>query len=104
MLLPDAAVWVKAVAPGFMHYACELARPTAGIAALVFLETAATCRICHVNLFLFHGQLSGDLSPHSRNEVEARGSRRFFSKFSPKFFRRPSPTRVPARKDIPTSL
>jgi hypothetical protein len=33
----------------FMHHACELARPTAGIAALALLETAATCRICHVN-------------------------------------------------------
>jgi hypothetical protein len=38
--------------------------------------------------------LFGDLSPLSGNEVEARGSqrrssRRFFSKFSPKFFRRP---------------
>ena len=36
----------------FMHHACELARLTAGIAALTCLETAATCRICHVNLFL----------------------------------------------------
>jgi hypothetical protein len=35
-----------------MHHACELARPTAGIAARTFLETAATCRIWHVNLFL----------------------------------------------------
>ncbi len=52
MLLPDAAVWVKGVAPGFMHYACELARPTAAIAALTFLETAAARRICHVTLLL----------------------------------------------------
>jgi len=28
------------------------ARPTSRIPALTFLETAATCRICHVNLFL----------------------------------------------------
>jgi hypothetical protein len=28
------------------NHACELAQPTAGIAALTFLETAATCRIC----------------------------------------------------------
>jgi hypothetical protein len=36
------------MSPGFVHHACELARPTAGIAALTFLETAATCWICHV--------------------------------------------------------
>jgi hypothetical protein len=29
-----------------------LARSTAGVAALPFLETAGTCQICHVNLFL----------------------------------------------------
>jgi hypothetical protein len=38
--------------PRFMHHACELARPTARIPAQTFLETAASCRICHVNLFL----------------------------------------------------
>jgi hypothetical protein len=38
------------MSPGFVHHACELARPTAGIAAPSFLETAATGQICHVNL------------------------------------------------------
>jgi hypothetical protein len=32
-----------------LNHACELARPTAAIAALSFLETAAICRIRHVN-------------------------------------------------------
>jgi hypothetical protein len=42
--------WSSIISTRFMHHAYELARPTAGIAALTCLEAAATCRICR-NLF-----------------------------------------------------
>jgi hypothetical protein len=44
--------WSSIISTRFMHHAYELARPTARIPAPTFLETVATCRICHVNLFL----------------------------------------------------